>query len=124
MTLYNCRHSGDQYRITKFDSDMNPQGSYLLSLKECECPAGVRPTCRHRQMLPKFIGRGHVGDEWFFDFDRGGWVQQGLEWIELSGLQEEQILMSFHNAPEPIVIHESIASSVVPPSPTHIKRRF
>src|SRR5216684_4638813 len=80
--LYNCRHSGDQYRITKFDSDMNPQGSYLLTLEECECPAGVRPTCRHRQMLPKFIAREHVGDEWFFDFDRGGWVQCEAHWAE------------------------------------------
>src|SRR5229473_3107214 len=80
--LYNCRHSGDQYRITKFDSDMNPQGSYLLTLEECECPAGVRPTCRHRQMLPKFISRQHIGDEWFLDFDRGGWVQMEPEWAQ------------------------------------------
>src|SRR6266853_4582082 len=80
--LYNCRHAGDQYRITKFDSDMNPQGSYLLMLEECECPAGVRPTCRHRQMLPKFIAREHVGDEWFFDFDRGGWVQGEAHWAQ------------------------------------------
>src|SRR5882757_2616765 len=87
--LYNCRHSGDQYRITKFDSDMNPQGSYLLSLEECECPAGVRPTCRHRQMLPKFIARSHVGDEWFFDFDRGGWVQMGNEWIQYTTNEPE-----------------------------------
>lgn len=98
--LYNCRHSGDQYRITKFDSDMNPQASYLCTLEECECPAGVRPMCRHRQMLSRFITRGHVGDEWFFDFDRGGWVQMGEEWKrqepELTGFQEEQILMGFH----------------------------
>ena len=106
MTLYNCRHSGDQYRITKFDSDMNPEGSYLCTLEECECPAGVRPTCRHRQMLPKFIARSHVGDEWFFDFDRGGWVQGEAHWAE------------------PIVIHKSIEPSVAPPSPTHIPRRF
>jgi len=88
-TLYNCRHDGDQYRITKFDDDMNPQGSYLLSLEECECPAGVRPTCRHRQMLPKFISRQHVGDEWMFDFDRGGWVQMGPEFArqEPKGIQ-------------------------------------
>jgi len=89
--LYNCRHSGDQYRITKFDSDMNPQGSYLLSLEECECPAGVRPTCRHRQMLPKFIARQHVGDEWFFDFDRGGWVQMGEEYIHTILPQDAEV---------------------------------
>ncbi len=73
--LYNCRHSGDQYRITKFDSDMNPQGSYLVTRQECDCPAGPRPTCRHRNMLHDFLERQHVGDEWFLDFDRGGWVQ-------------------------------------------------
>src|SRR6267154_6204039 len=73
--LYNCRHSGDQYRITKFDSGMNVMSSYLCSLEECDCPRGPHPTCRHRQMLPKFIARQHIGDEWFLDFDRGGWVQ-------------------------------------------------
>lgn len=26
-------------------------------------------------MLPKFIQREHIGDNWFLDFDRGGWVQ-------------------------------------------------
>jgi len=81
MALYNCRHSGDQYRITKFDGDMNPQGSYLVDDEACECPAGVRTTCRHREMLPKFIARDHIGDEWFYDYDRGGWVQMGSEWL-------------------------------------------
>src|SRR6266436_3983515 len=82
MPLYNCRHAGDQYRITKFDSDMNPESSYLCTLEECDCPAGVRPSCRHRQMLPKFIERSHVGDEWMFDFDRGGWVQGEAHWAQ------------------------------------------
>ncbi len=113
MSLYNCRHSGDQYRITKFDSDMNPQGSYLVDADACECPAGVRPTCRHRQMLPKFIAREHVGDEWLFDFDRGGWVQMDpriilIEDIDLSGPST-----TYYEKP-----------SVAPPSPSHIKRRF
>jgi len=109
MTLYNCRHDGDEYRISKFDNDMNVESSYMLSLEECTCPAGVRPTCRHRQMLPKFIAREHIGDSWMFDFDRGGWVQMGEEYAQ----QEE-----------PIVIHESIKASLKPPSPTHIPRRF
>ena len=80
--LYNCRHAGDQYRITKFDSDMNVESSYLCTPSECDCPAGVRPTCRHREMLPRFLHRGHIGDEWFYDYDRGGWVQQGPEWAQ------------------------------------------
>lgn len=84
MPLYNCRHSGDQYQINKFDSDWNVEASYLCDLVACECPAGHRPSCRHRQMLPKFIQREHIGDEWFFDFDRGGWVQGAGREIEPS----------------------------------------
>lgn len=85
--LYNCRHAGDQYRITKFDEHMNVESSYTCTTDECDCPAGVRPTCRHRQMLPKFIQREHIGDEWFLDFDRGGWVQMGDEWAADEALQ-------------------------------------
>ena len=142
MPLYNCRHSGDEYRITKFDSDMNPQGSYLLSLEECECPAGVRPTCRHRQMLPRFIAREHIGDEWFFDFDRGGWVQMGpefrqepetmdeLEAAELrDGVEKDEYLAGImeHDLPEGVTmivldhpnkvidVHNAIANAVGEP---------
>src|SRR6266446_9601298 len=77
-SLYNCKHSGDQYRITKFDEHMNVEASYLCTTKECECPAGHRPRCRHREMLPRFIQRGVVGTEWCYDYDRGGWVQTDL----------------------------------------------
>lgn len=122
--LYNCHHSGDQFRITKFDDDMNPQGSYLVMEDECDCPAGVRPTCRHRQMLPKFLARGHVGDEWFFDYDRGGWVQMGPEWAqapepELPTPSEGSITTEqLDRAQFGRELHER------PPAPTHIKRRF
>lgn len=74
-SLYNCRHDGDQYRFTKFDSDMNVESTYLTTLTECDCPAGVRPMCRHREMLPKFMDREKIGTGWMFDYDRGGWVQ-------------------------------------------------
>lgn len=73
--LYNCRHDGDQYRISKFDEDQNVESSYLCTETECECPAGVRPMCRHREMLPLFIRRGAVNTGWQLDYDRGGWVQ-------------------------------------------------
>ncbi len=134
--LYNCRHSGDQYRITKFDSEMNPLSSYLCSLEECDCPRGPHPTCRHRQMLPKFIARQHVGDEWFFDFDRGGWVQMGPpEGVTMIVMDHPDRVVDVHNAiadavGEPItteqldtaqfgkVLHER------PTSPSHIKRRL
>lgn len=137
MPLYNCRHAGDQYRITKFTENMDVESSYLCTTDECDCPAGVRPTCRHRQMLPRFLSRNAVGNEWFFDYDRGGWVQMGNEWAAevlntsraeepapakeptLTGLQEEQILMGFHQpsvewavpAKEPASPHEEAASN-------------
>lgn len=138
MTLYNCRHAGDQYRVTKFDQHMNVESSYLCTTDECDCPAGVRPTCRHRQMLPKFIQREHVGDEWFLDFDRGGWVQMGLEYAEPEpeepeGLDEDdgEALQSPSPSPEPmpplpegvvmmtlddpVAVHNAIAEAVGEP---------
>lgn len=112
--LYNCRHSGDQYRITKFDEDMNVESSYLCTEAECECPAGQRPTCRHRQMIPRFIQRKHIGDEWFFDYDRGGWVQMGPEWIsEMPPLPEGITMVSLDN---PADLYNAIAEAVGEPT--------
>lgn len=147
--LYNCHHSGDQYRITKFDPDMNPVSSYLCSLEECDCPRGPHPTCRHRQMLPKFIARQHIGDEWFLDFDRGGWVQMGPEWAlpneigsHLSGdptddlpdgvekdfqeaLSEPMATFIYSTDEPPLEItHVELFKDVPQPAPTHIKRRL
>jgi hypothetical protein len=76
IAYYNCRHAGDSYRITKFDADWNVESSYLCTFTECECPAGIRDICRHRQMLPKFIANGHVDDGWSYNFDHDGWVMQ------------------------------------------------
>lgn len=104
--LYNCRHAGDQYRITKFDDHMNVESSYLTDGKECDCLAGVRPTCRHRQMLPKFIQREHVGDEWFLDYDRGGWVQMGMEWsVPMTATEVDERMAAVEGPSNPIVEH-------------------
>src|SRR5882672_9301376 len=100
--LYNCRHSGDQYRITKFDSEMNVESSYLCSLEECDCPRGPHPTCRHRQMLPQFISRGHIGDSWMFDFDRGGWVQMKEEYA-VPGDLPDGVTMIVMDSPDKVV---------------------
>lgn len=80
--LYNCKSEIDKdghdaYRITKFDDHMEVESSYLTDGKACDCPAGVRPNCRHREMLPKFIHRGAINSHWFYDYDRGGWVSMG-----------------------------------------------
>lgn len=75
MTLYNCKSEIDGlgdfwHRITKFDDDMNVEASYKVTLAGCDCPAGKRPTCRHRKMLPNFIRARAVNTAMFYDFDR------------------------------------------------------
>ncbi len=71
--LYSLRTDGDQYRITKI-VDGNPEGSYLVSERECECPAGHRHTCRHRQMLPQMLAHRLCNTHWFFAHDAGGQI--------------------------------------------------
>lgn len=78
MILYNCRSSLERdstYILTKWDDDMNVESSYETSLGECNCPAGVRSSCRHRQMLPHFIATARVDTDWFFCFDDQSWHQ-------------------------------------------------
>ena len=100
MTLYNLKTDGDQYRITKFTNDLDVESSYLLSETECECPAGHRPTCRHRQMLPTMLANDLADSGGFYDFDHDQVLMPTTFELEpepkLTGLQEEQILMGFH----------------------------
>lgn len=68
QTLYSLRTDSDQFRITKF-VDGEVESSYLSTETECECPAGHRPSCRHRQMLPMMLAHGIVNTHWFWNFD-------------------------------------------------------
>lgn len=68
--LYNLRTSDLGYRITKF-SDGEVEASYLTSDQACDCPAGHRATCRHRQMLSVMLARHLANSDLFWDFDRG-----------------------------------------------------
>lgn len=74
MSLYNCKEQGANYQVTKFTPDLEVESSYLTSTDSCECPAGHRHTCRHRQMLPLFEQKGATRGQWFLDFDRKTWV--------------------------------------------------
>lgn len=69
MSLYACvpiPHGG--FAMTRFDLDMNPEVTYEVTNATCTCPAGVRPTCKHRsRLLPAFMHRNHVGDGWFLN---------------------------------------------------------
>ena len=55
-------------------------------------------------MLHKFLNRDMVNTNFFYVYDRDGWVQtdlgealsESINEPELSGLQEETILMGFH----------------------------
>lgn len=79
MSLYNAKtdtgaeaYGVSQFIITKFDDDLNVEASYLVSSQGCTCPAGHRPSCRHRQMLPMLETR--VNSAFFLDFDTRQWV--------------------------------------------------
>lgn len=81
MSLYNLRFADFGFTITKFDDDLNPQGSYNVGNDPntgqlyCDCPAGQRHTCRHREMLPIFLDTNRVNTNWFYDYDAKGWRQ-------------------------------------------------
>lgn len=119
--LYNCRHDGDQYRITKFDADLNVEASYLTTLSHCDCPAGERDTCRHRQMLHRFLARNAIGTDWFFDHDRGGWVQMALPGAEPGGHREQASVpplpqgVTMVSLDDPRTLHNAIADAVGEP---------
>jgi hypothetical protein len=127
--LYSCRHSGDEYRITKFDSDMEVISSYLCTTTECDCPAGSRPSCRHRQMLPSFISRDMIDKPWLYDFDRRGWVQSEIEYPKSAHLPEPAPEYPSSNVAEPAIPLgvgiTTLGSGVVEyPSSGHVPRKL
>lgn len=71
MILYNLKIEDNSFRITKFDDDLNPESSYLVSEIACECPQGHKPKCRHRIMLP--LMKDRAGSAWFYRFDDKQW---------------------------------------------------
>lgn len=94
QTLYSLRtHVSElnpdlRYYITKF-IDGEVESSYALNEIDCECPAGVRPSCRHRQMLPQMLAADLVNTHWFWDFDLGRAVDfEGQLKSNLDALQE------------------------------------
>lgn len=79
MTLYNAKLVETALRITKFDDDLDVESSYITTRDTCECPAGVRDTCRHRQMYPAFIESKRADTGWFFDYDEHKWYYYDQE---------------------------------------------
>jgi len=84
MTLYNYRSDGT---VTKWDTFGNIESQYLVSEEGCTCPAGHRPTCRHRQMLPHLLPI--VDTHWFLIWgpeptvvDFNGMLKSNLDALE------------------------------------------
>jgi len=76
MSLYNVKTTPENtYAITKFDDDLNPEVTYDVSLENCSCPAGIRKTCRHRQMLPLFINNQAIDSGKMYDYEAQTWRQ-------------------------------------------------
>lgn len=69
MSLYACREMpGAGYTLTKLDLDLNPEAVYEVTNATCTCPAGPRPTCKHRsRLLPAFLLHKHVDDGWLLN---------------------------------------------------------
>lgn len=106
MTLYNLKTDGDNYRITKFTSDLDVESSYLTSLTECECPAGHRPTCRHRQMLPHMLSNDMLDAPKFMDFDTKA--------VYVSAFAQEGEEEFFESSPTEIEIEAEVHTREVP----------
>lgn len=135
--LYSCRHDGDQYRISKFN-DGDVESSYLTDGESCDCPAGHRRMCRHREMLPLFIRRGAVNTGWQLDYDRGGWVQMWEDEPAFTDTGAELPRETIPELPEGVQmfgmddvlgIHNAIAEAVgepeaIIPPPAKSWRRF
>ncbi len=78
MSVYNMKSTDEagKFIITKFDDDLNVESSYefhsTTNGQVCHCPAGQRPSCRHRQMFNQLVDR--VDSAWMLDFDTRAWV--------------------------------------------------
>ncbi len=109
--LYSLRTTSKGFIVTKFDDDFNVESYYEMTQSDgelhCGCPAGARPTCRHRQMFPQLVDRPDSG--WFLDFDTRAWVDPtgeaaGLDDSELvanemrDGLEKDELVQP---KPEP-----------------------
>jgi len=83
MSRYTCYALTDPdtgiYRMSKFDNDLNLNGSYTLRhvrgrTYACDCPAANRHTCRHREMMPLFLAEKAVNTGRFYDYDKKMWI--------------------------------------------------
>lgn len=137
-SLYSCRHEGDLYRITKLTSDLDVESSYLVGEGECQCPGFERRhTCRHLDMLPRFIAResripGALSGQWLHNFERNAWMRHPMaELFDLGdALRQANIPgVTVITLDDPAKLYNTIAEAVGEPTlpqpkPGAFKRRF
>lgn len=75
MILYNLRKTSDGFMLAKFGPDFNVEAVYHLQPQvggyTCDCPAGHRPSCKHRKMLARMIPKAD-SDE-FYCYETQSW---------------------------------------------------
>lgn len=81
MILYNLRKTSDGFMFAKFGPDFNVEAVYHLTAVQCgvasivnyncDCPAGGRPSCKHRKMLTRMIPKAD-SDE-FYCYETQSW---------------------------------------------------
>jgi hypothetical protein len=104
MTLYSMR-SPDI--ITKFDRDGNVESSYHCSGDTCDCPAGQRPTCRHRQMWP--VLRRIVDSHWFLDW--GNKRDNDWDIVDFKGIPKshyDRLMLAELDTPRVIYVNHTV----------------
>lgn len=81
MILYSIRSLSEGYMIAKFDNDFDIEATYEVSPFACSCPAFPRrQSCKHQDILAKFITREKVDSEWFYCRESDSWHNPlGLE---------------------------------------------
>lgn len=82
--LYNIKRGPHGYAIGKFDRDLNLLAAYNTSTDYCSCPAGPRPTCRHRKMLPRMLAK--VDQPEFYCYETQTWHRP----LEAFGLEPSE----------------------------------
>lgn len=99
MTLYNLRRTGPGYTMVKWDNLLNIEAIYELSPLDggrlaCNCPAGPRPTCKHRKMVPLFIAHHAVDTQRFYDYEHQFWQEPIPTFGEGDPIAEKAALMT------------------------------
>jgi hypothetical protein len=146
--LYNLKSADGEWRITKFDDDLEMESSYIVSTDQCECPQWTsrERECRHMKMLPMMLER--ADSPWFFCYEDAQWYdptgqakdnqevatdESGLEAEQIEGLDEEghegfteadlgrSVVAS---VAEPVVAHRALRFDPSPTLPQSIKRRI